>query len=65
MTKREAAIVAAYTGVTIGKFSDMLDYIMEKLGRRVWDAELGRPETRVEVERATLSDFQALEVTDD
>ena len=34
MTKREAAIVSAYTGYTIGSFFDMLEYIEENWGIR-------------------------------
>lgn len=40
MTKREAAIVSAYTGIMLGKFSDMLGYIEEILGRPVHTHEL-------------------------
>lgn len=35
MTKREAAIVSAYTGILIGSFSDMHEYVEEKLQRSV------------------------------
>ena len=30
MTKKEAAIVSAYTGVLIGGFSDMCEYVLEQ-----------------------------------
>lgn len=31
LTKREAAIISAYTGFLIGKFSDMHEYVDEKI----------------------------------
>lgn len=33
LTKREAAIISAYTGFMIGEFSEMHKYIEEKLQR--------------------------------
>ncbi len=41
MNKREAAIVAAYTGFLIGEFSDMHKYIEEIMGGSVFTHELG------------------------
>ena len=40
MTKREAAIVSAYTGVLIGDFNEMHRYIEEIMGRPVFTHEL-------------------------
>lgn len=40
MTKREAAIVSAYTGVLIGDFNEMHRYIEEIMGRQVFTHEL-------------------------
>jgi len=39
MTKREAAIVSAYTGILIGSFSDLHQYIEEIMKRPVWTHE--------------------------
>lgn len=44
MTKREAAIVSAYTGVLIGKFEDMHEYVETILERPVYTHELGNKE---------------------
>jgi hypothetical protein len=40
MTKREAAIVAAYTGCLLGDFSTMIQYISEIGGREFYTHEL-------------------------
>jgi hypothetical protein len=40
MTKREAAIISAYTGILVGKFSDMHALIEEVLGRPVVTIQL-------------------------
>ena len=42
MTKREAAIITAYTGILIGKFNDFHKYIEEKAGRGVYTHWLQR-----------------------
>jgi hypothetical protein len=39
MTKREAAILSAYTGIMIGKFEDLITYAEEKLRRPVFSQE--------------------------
>lgn len=41
MTKEEAAIVSAYTGILIGEFSDMHEYVEKLLGRPVFTHEFG------------------------
>ena len=41
MTIREAAIVSAYSGFLLGKFSDLHEYIEQIMGRSVWKHELG------------------------
>lgn len=40
MTKREAAIVSAYTGYLIGEFSDFQAYAKEIMGRPIFTHEL-------------------------
>lgn len=40
MTKREAAIISAYTGILIGDFNDMHKYIEEIAGCSVFTHEL-------------------------
>lgn len=63
MTKREAAIVSAYTGVLIGKFSDMHKYIEEKLNRPVFTHELGNKELCKEIKEISKQDFINIGIT--
>lgn len=65
MTKREAAIVSAYTGMLIGNFADMHQYIEEKLGRAVWTPELADKITWEEIKQKSKEDFINIEVCDD
>ncbi len=65
MTKREAAIVAAYTGVLIGKFSDMHEYIEEVLDRPVFTHELAQNEVIQEIKEKTKQDFVNIKVEKD
>lgn len=60
MTQREAAIVSAYTGYTLGSYFTMVEYIEEKLGHSVWDHQL--VELRDEIKEKTEADFVALQV---
>ena len=63
MTKSEAAIVAAYTGVLIGKFSDMHEYVERKLGHPIWTHQF--PEAREDIKKKTKEDFVNLEIEDE
>lgn len=62
MTKREAAIVAAYTGVMLGKFNDIHIYIEEIMGRPVFTHELGNKVIMAQIHELSKPDFIALEV---
>ncbi len=62
MTKREAAIVATYTGFMIGKFSDMHAYIEEIMGRPVFTHEI--PGIADEMRHRSKADFVAIVVED-
>lgn len=55
MTAREAAIVMAYTGITIGPFSNLHAYAEEKLGRPIALHEL--PDVADELRVAAREDF--------
>lgn len=57
MTKRDGAIISAYTGYLIGDFIDMLDYASEKLERTLFDSELGNAIVRDELKEKTKEDF--------
>lgn len=63
MTKREAAIIGAYTGVMVGNMKDMKDYISELFGGApVFDATLSGSLMSCEIRRLAKKDFMALEV---
>lgn len=62
MTKREAAIIGAYTGVLLGKFDDMHSYIEEIMGRPVWTHELANEATMNAIKTKSRSDFIAITV---
>lgn len=40
MTKREAAIISAYTGILIGSFDDFHDYVEEIMGMPIYTHEI-------------------------
>lgn len=60
MTKREAAIVSAYTGILIGDFTDMLEYISELMGKPIYTHEL--PSIYNEIKEKSFKDFCRIEV---
>jgi hypothetical protein len=63
MTKREAAIVGAYTGVLLGEFSDMHEYIEEVMKRSVFTHEMGSQEIADEIKEKSKEDFVNIRVT--
>lgn len=62
ITKREAAVISAYTGFLLGEFDDLHGYIEEKLGRPVWTHELASEQLCEEIKTLALSDFMSLPV---
>lgn len=57
LTKRQAAIIGAYTGILAGPFSDLHEYIEEILSRPVWTHELGSDEVIAEIKEKAKEDF--------
>ena len=55
MTKKEGAIIGAYTGVLCGSFSDLHKYIESIMGRPVFTHEI--PDISEELKRKSKSDF--------
>lgn len=66
MNKREAAILSAFTGIMIGSFSDMHEYVEEKLGRPVFTSEFGSEKFAAQLKEAVRGDFIKLneDITD-
>ena len=62
MDKREAAIVAAYTGILLGDFSEIHKYIEEIMNRPVVTHEMGDKVTVAEIKQAAREDFLSLKV---
>lgn len=62
ITRREAAIITAYTGFALGDFGDAQDYIQEILKRPVWTHELGTKRIWEEIREASRDDFCSLQI---
>lgn len=62
MTKREAAIVSAFTGIMLGNFSELHAYIEEIMDRPVWTHEMADPITMGQIKEKAKKDFIGLEV---
>lgn len=57
MTNKEAAIVGAYTGILMGEFEDLHEYIEKKMGRPVFTHEMGSKEFSKQLKEKSKSDF--------
>ncbi len=62
MTKREAAIVSAYTGILLGELSDIHTYLKEIMGRPVFAHELGDEKFLKRIKEKAKPDFTAIKV---
>ncbi len=60
LTKEQAAIIGAYTGISCGPFGDIHEYVEKKLGRPVWTHELAQPEMWERIKEASLPDLLAI-----
>ena len=57
MTKHEAAVLSAFTGILIGSFDEMHEYIEKIMGRPVFTHELGSKEAFNEIKGKARPDF--------
>jgi len=62
ITKREAAIISAYTNYLLGEFSDMHEYIEEIMGRPVYTHEMAIKPIVDEIQEKSRADFMTLKV---
>lgn len=62
MTKREAAIVSAYTGYLCGSFSEMHRYVEEIMKRPVFTHEMGTGKTMDAIRERAKADFCGLTI---
>jgi len=61
MTKREAAIIGAYTGILIGDFDDLMKYAEEKLETK-GITTIGMAMIADKLKKASKEDFLGLEI---
>jgi hypothetical protein len=63
MTKHEAAVMTAFTGVLIGSFNDFNDYVEKIIGLPIWAHQFGDVSFAEEIKEASRKDFIAIKVT--
>lgn len=57
LTRQQAAVIGAYTGVTAGPFSDIHEYAEKLLGRAIFTHEFAQEELVQELKAAAKEDF--------
>lgn len=60
LTKEQAAIISAYTGITCCEFGIVHEYIEKVLGRPVWTHELADKALLEKIKEASKQDFLAI-----
>lgn len=60
LTKKQAAVITAYTGFLLGSFNDVHHYIEKLMGRLVFTHEMGSKELMDELQLKAKADFIAL-----
>ncbi len=60
LTKEQAAIIGAFTGISCGPFGDIHEYAERVLGRPVWTHQFADPAVWAELKAAVKPDFLAL-----
>lgn len=60
LTKEQAAIIAAYTGISCGPFHDVHEYVEKILGRPVFTHEMASERIANQIKEASRSDFLAI-----
>ena len=64
LTKRQAAIVTAYTGMFLGDFHTFHAYVEELMERPVYTHEMGSLDLAAEVKRRAKADYVSLSPRD-
>ena len=65
LTKEQAAIIGAFTGVAVGSFGDIQEYAERLLGRPLWTHEFASKELAAELREAARPDLLAICHTDE
>lgn len=60
LTKEQAAIIGAYTGISAGPFSDIQEYTEKLLGHPVWTHEFASREFSDRLKELSKADFLSL-----
>ena len=60
LTKEQAAIISAFTGISCGPFSDIHGYAERVLGRPIWMHQFADKELWAELREAASDDFIAI-----
>lgn len=60
LTREQAAIIGAYTGIACGPFSGIHEYAEKKLGRPIFTHEFGTGGVMDKLHEAAREDFLAL-----
>lgn len=60
LTKEQAAIIGAYTGITASSFSVVHEYAERKLGRPIWTHQFASKNLAEELKEAAREDFLAI-----
>jgi hypothetical protein len=60
MTKREGAVLTAYTGLLLGSFEALQVYAEEKLGRPIFTHEFASEAVRIELKAKSEVDFKRI-----
>lgn len=60
MTKKEALIISAYTGVLMTNMTDFHNYVSKLLGREIFSHELGIASVQEQIKEKSKNDFMAL-----
>ena len=57
LTKEQAAIIGAFTGIACGPFRDIQEYAEKKFGRPIWTHEFADRELAEELKELAREDF--------
>ena len=62
ITKREAAIITAYTGYLMGNLEDAQKYVAELFGEEKWYRQFSEDKSIEELHEKSKRDFESLKV---
>ena len=60
LTKKQSAVISAYTGILAGPFSDTHEYVERIMGRPVFTHEMGSKKIAAQIREKARADFLAL-----